>query len=69
MQYHKVKIKHFGNRKKISWKLEAHQPETTEEENDLEVLINQDEYKLSERNICKKDNCKLVLSREEFSVG
>lgn len=53
MQYHKVKVNHSGNRKNFSCKLEDHQQEITEDENDLEVLINQDEYKLSETSAKK----------------
>lgn len=48
--------------------LENHQVKIIEQENDLDVLINRDEYNLSKSYSCQKGICNLATSREEFSA-
>lgn len=60
-------VNHSGNTKNFHCNMKNSQLETTEEENDLDVLINQDEYKLS-REIHLQQRQLQSVSREEFSV-
>lgn len=48
--------------------LENHQVKITEQEIELDVLINWDECNLSKSYSCQKGICNLAISREEFSV-
>lgn len=45
-----------------------HQVKIIKQENDLDVLINWDEYNLSKSYSCQKDRCNLAISRDKFSV-